>query len=228
MRPKICAVIAERELSEALNLIEEAENQRADLLEVRLDYLREHPPLDPIFKATKLPIIATCRLKDQGGMYTGPEETRKSLLLKAADAGASYVDIELKSKQLRKFITQCKSLGVKLIISHHDCVATPSLKKLNSIFKSELRAGADIGKIVTTAQQFEDNLTCLNFQAELSRKHVAGVCFAMGTLGRISRILSPIYGGSFAYASVKFGGETAAGQLTIQEMQKIYAMLGVT
>jgi 3-dehydroquinate dehydratase-1 len=228
MTPKICAVIAGRGLSEVLNLIKEAEKQRADLLEIRLDYLREQPPLEPIFKATRLPIIATSRLKDQGGMYTGPEETRKSLLLKAADVGASYVDIELESNQLREFITQCKTLGVKLIISHHDCVATPSLKKLDSIFKSELKAGADICKIVTTAQRFEDNLTCLNFQAELNRKHAAAVCFAMGGMGRISRILSPIYGGSFAYASVKSGKETAPGQLTIQEMRKIYAMLGVT
>jgi len=224
---KICAVIPGRGASEALNLIEEAEKQRADLLEMRLDYLREQSQLEQIIKTTKLPVIATNRPKGQGGMYAGSEETRKSLLLKAADAGASYVDIELGSNQLREFTTQCKTIGVRLIVSHHDFVATPSLKKLDSIFKSELKAGADICKIVTTAQRFEDNLTCLNFQAKSCKKH-ATICFAMGSLGRSSRILSPIYGGSFAYASVKFGRETAPGQLTIQEMRGIHAILGVT
>jgi 3-dehydroquinate dehydratase type I len=116
---------------------------------------------------------------------------------------------------------------MKLIVSHHDFVATPSLKKLDSIFKSELETGADICKIATTAQRLEDNLTCLEFQAKSSKKH-ATICFAMGNLGRSSRILSPAYGGSFAYASVKFGKETATGQLTIQEMRRIHTILGVT
>jgi len=224
---KICAVIPGRGASEVLNLIEEAEKQRVDLLEIRLDYLREQTQLEQIIKATKLPVIATNRPKSRGGMYVGSDETRKSLLLKATDAGASYVDIELGSNQLGEFTTQCKTIGVKLIVSYHDFDATPSLKKLDSIFKSELKRGADICKIVTTAQRFEDNLTCLNFQAKSSKKH-ATICFAMGRLGRSSRILSPIYGGSFAYASIKFGKETAPGQLTIQEMRRIHHILGVT
>jgi 3-dehydroquinate dehydratase type I len=49
----------------------------------------------------------------------------------------------------------------------------------------------------------------------------------MGQAGKISRILSPLFGGIFTYASVSKGRESAPGQLTITELREIYALLGV-
>jgi len=49
----------------------------------------------------------------------------------------------------------------------------------------------------------------------------------MGEAGVISRILSPLFGGEFTYASTKTGSESAPGQLTIAELREIYRVLGV-
>ncbi|MCK5563398.1 type I 3-dehydroquinate dehydratase, partial [Candidatus Bathyarchaeota archaeon] len=52
------------------------------------------------------------------------------------------------------------------------------------------------------------------------------VCFAMGEAGKVSRLLSPLFGGYFTFASLDRGNETAAGQLAIQEMITAYELLG--
>jgi 3-dehydroquinate dehydratase len=49
----------------------------------------------------------------------------------------------------------------------------------------------------------------------------------MGELGRVSRLLSPLFGGFFTFASLELGSETAAGQMTIQEMRAAYELLGL-
>jgi 3-dehydroquinate dehydratase type I len=78
---------------------------------------------------------------------------------------------------------------------------------------------------VTTAKRMEDNLTALNFTSAASSKAKL-VCFCMGELGKVSRLLSPLFGGFFTFASLERGSETASGQITIQKMKSTYALLG--
>ena len=48
----------------------------------------------------------------------------------------------------------------------------------------------------------------------------------MGEQGKVSRLLSPMFGAFFTFASLDQGNETAAGQMTIQEMRAAYDLLG--
>jgi 3-dehydroquinate dehydratase len=47
----------------------------------------------------------------------------------------------------------------------------------------------------------------------------------MGDTGQISRILCPLAGGYFTYASVEVGKESADGQITASELAEIYRIL---
>ena len=47
----------------------------------------------------------------------------------------------------------------------------------------------------------------------------------MGQPGLVSRILCPLVGGDFTYASTEKGKESAAGQITVTELRKIYDMV---
>jgi 3-dehydroquinate dehydratase type I len=110
-------------------------------------------------------------------------------------------------------------------VSFHKFNGSLSLSELNNILEREISSGAEVCKIITTAKQMEDNLTTLNFTSTASSKTKL-VCFCMGELGKISRLLSPMFGGFFTFASLERGSETAAGQMTIQEMKSAYALLG--
>ena len=63
---------------------------------------------------------------------------------------------------------------------------------MEQILDEEISSGASICKIVTTAQQIEDNLPALSFVSFASSKAKL-VCFCMGEHGKISRLLSPLF-----------------------------------
>jgi len=94
---------------------------------------------------------------------------------------------------------------------------------MREIVKRQLEAGADVCKIVTTAQRFEDNLTILQLIPEFPKTRI--VSLAMGPLGFASRVLCPLVGGDFAYASIEPGKESASGQITVRDLTKIYEII---
>jgi 3-dehydroquinate dehydratase len=47
----------------------------------------------------------------------------------------------------------------------------------------------------------------------------------MGPLGLASRLLSPLAGGDFTFASLSEGAESAPGQVTAEELRKLYGMV---
>jgi 3-dehydroquinate dehydratase type I len=204
---------------EGLRLIAKAEEAHADLIEVRLDCLENRSALADVAAHGKAPKIATIK-------FSGTEKEQQQTLLTAAKNGFEYVDVELTSPKLKDTVREVKSLGAKPIVSFHDSAKTLSPSELNSVLEREITSGADICKIVTTAKRIEDNLTVLNFTSAACTKAKV-VCFAMGELGRVSRLLSPLFGGYFTFASLERGNETAAGQMTIQEMKAAYALLGL-
>lgn len=219
MTHRICVSILPKTVAEALRLIEKAEKSQVDFIEVRLDCLEKNSALSDLVSHRKTPLIATDRSRKN-------EVDRQAILLNAAKSGFHYVDADLSSPKLQSFIIRVKSLQAKCIVSFHDFGKTSSIPELNRILEREVSSGADVCKIVTTANKMEDNLTLLQFiQAAPVRKKP--VCFAMGELGKTSRLLSPVFGSFFTFASLERGSETAPGQMTLQEMRTAYELLGL-
>jgi 3-dehydroquinate dehydratase type I len=223
---RVCVSVLPETVTEALELVEKAENRGADFVEIRLDTFREYRALSDIPACSNLPMIATNKSVKRYGRFVGSEIERKQTLLNAAEKGFEYVDLDLSTSELESIINDIHRLGVKSIISFHDFNETPSLQNMEEILKKEIASGADVCKIVATAKSVEDNLTVLNFVSNAS-KTAKTVCFCMGELGKTSRLLSPLFGGFFTFASLERGKETAAGQLTVQEMKAAYETLEI-
>lgn len=231
MKVKVCVPIPSGSLREAFEMIRRAEEAGADIIEMRLDYLSPNitcslDVLGKIVKCTSIPLIATNRHPGQGGFCRLSEEERIRVLLRAAEAGFAYVDVELTTVGLGDIVSAVKAYGAKAIISFHNFDSTPEVHGLEEIVRAEVDAGADICKVVTMARSLDDSVRCLLFTREVSRR-VELVCFAMGKYGLLSRVLSPLFGASFTYASLGEGLETAPGQLTIDDLREIYRRLGV-
>lgn len=226
MKARICVSILPQTSSEALKLIEKAEEAKADLIEIRLDKLENYEKLGDLASHGETPKIATNKLSSYRGNFKGTETEQKQILLTAAKTGFNYVDIDLSTSNLKEFTTEASELGAKLIVSFHDFEGVLKLADLERVLEREIACGADICKIVTTATRFEDNLTLLNFSSAAC-KRCSVVCFAMGGTGKVSRLLSPLFGCTFTFAALESGSETASGQMTIQEMRKAYKLLGL-
>ena len=226
MTIKVCVSVPPTTITEAFDLIEKAETQHADLIEIRLDSLKKHDRLADIPRCSNTPLIATNKSTEYHGKFSGTEDERQKILMDAARNGFDYVDVELATPKQRELIANLREVGAKPIVSFHDFNQTPSLSQLNRVLEEEIAAGADVCKIVTTAKRVEDNIKILNFVSKASKKTKI-VCFAMGELGEPSRLLSPVFGAFFTFASLDEKRKTAKGQLTIQEMRRAYEALGL-
>lgn len=212
---EICAVITEnnpKAISEAQPLVER--------FEVRIDLIGDG--WQEVVRNLTKPWIACNRTMPEGGNWQQSEARRKEELLKAVQLGADMVDIELGTTNLKKIVPLIRKEAA-CILSFHDFEKTPSLESLKEIVKEQLAAGADICKVVTYAQKFEDNLTILKLIKELPEVRI--VAFAMGPLGLPSRILCPLVGGEFTYAAIQRGRESAPGQPTTSELRKLYQLV---
>jgi len=214
-RPRICAVIVNNDLK----AIEEVE-PFVELFEVRIDLIGDG--WQELVKHLRKPWIACNRSADEGGSWRGDETRRIDELVKAAGLGADIIDIELGTRSLNEAIQQINKKA-KCLLSFHEMQSTPPLNKMREIVQRQLEAGADVCKVVTTAQSFEDNLTVLQLIAEFPKTKV--VSFAMGPLGLASRVLCPMVGGDFTYASIEKGKESAPGQMTARDLRKLYEMV---
>jgi len=223
---KICTVLTGKNFKESKTMINEAERAKADMLELRIDYLNETYNFADIRSLTDLPLIATNRPHSEGGFFNRSEKERIKTLFAAAEVGFEYVDLELSTSNLRNTVKRFKRLGSEVIVSSHNFKSTPPVSAIYSLFQRELASGADICKVVMTAKTLEDNLTCLKFVSSASKKRRV-VAFCMGDLGASSRILSPLFGVDFTYASVRRGRESASGQLTVRSMRRIYEIMGM-
>jgi 3-dehydroquinate dehydratase type I len=219
---RICVSILPKTVPEGLRLIEKAEVAHVDFIEVRIDRLEDclenNRGLADLAVHGKTLKIATDR-------SSRTETEQREMLLSAAKSGFEYVDAELSTPQLNDLVKELKALGAKPIVSFHEFDGSLNVSELNSVLEREISSGAEVCKIVTTAKQVEDNLTALNFISAASRKAKV-VCFCMGDIGKVSRLLSPLFGGFFTFASLERGKETAAGQMTLQEMKAAYEILG--
>jgi len=215
-RPGICAVITTGDLA-AIRQVEPF----IDLFEVRIDHLGN--VWTEIAGQLNRPWIACNRGATDGGLWTESEESRLEELVKAVEIGASIVDIEIGTTKLAQLISLIKGRA-QYLLSFHDFQGTPPLDELKEIVHNQLSRGADICKIVTTATSPDDNLTVLQLINHFPEARM--VSLAMGNLGLTSRILCPLAGGTFTYASIERDKESAPGQMTVSELVKIYQMVG--
>lgn len=225
MKAKICVVVPARTQSDAITLLKQGEAQGADLAEIRFDHAEEELDVKSLVSASALPLIATNRLQAEGGQYAGSEDERLDKLAEAVEAGFGYVDLEVSTPSLNSRLGTFTALGARVILSHHDFTSTPSSTDMRSLVTKMRNEGVFACKLVTTARQVVDNLTCLDLVSETAEK-MPIICFAMGENGLLSRALSPLFGAFCTYASVQEGLETAPGQVTVMRLRQIQELLG--
>ena len=213
MNRKICVSLGGMPFTSCLQLA-----SAWPMVEVRLDLLKLDPEKIEILAMQCRQWIASCR----AGSLS--ERERTVLLAAAIRSGATYVDIEYEAAPgFRQELTDlARQYQCKLIISYHNFEMTPDADALDRIIRHSEVMGADCVKIAVTANSPSD---CAQVMSLYSR-HSRIIAFAMGDIGKITRIAAPLLGAEFTFASVDEAHQTAPGQLTASQMEVIFKVLG--
>ncbi len=211
----ICLSIREK----GLNNVQDALT-KAHFAEIRLDHtdLTREETVN-VFRSKK-DLIATCRLSQQDvdvcrkrlSWAIMASRTKKSV-------GKRYLDIEYDAPAEYRddIIDTARKRGFKIILSYHNHKNTDSYERLCEIYESCRDLGADIIKLITTAQTIHECTRVLRLYKDY--KGVPLVAFCMGETASFTRILSLHLGAPFGYVSLTSGAESAAGQYTITEAE---------
>jgi len=220
--------IAATNRDEAEKLIKAAAKAKPEMLELRTDYL-QNLTVDLLkdviasARATKLPIIITCRDKTQGGAIDYPQQLRTEILTEAVKAGADFVDCEFDNfvnieVQEKIMVALAETSGTRLIISAHNFHSR--FEDINKIHRDILSVfPAAIPKLVYTAAHIND---CFEGFELLSRNRGRAIIFAMGEPGLFSRIVAKKLGSVVTFAALDDEKATAPGQITINEFKNLY------
>ena len=180
----------------------------ADLVEVRLDSVRD-PDAGGALLGRTLPIVVTCRPRDDGGGFQGSETERRALLLGALDSGADFVDLEW-GRGFDEVIR--RRHGRNVVCSTHDFQGIPV--DLDARVDAMVASGAEVVKVAVMVSRVAE---CARLAA-IARRHTGRrlVLIAMGEAGVITRVCPARFGSCWTYA----GAAVAPGQLTVDELHR--------
>ena len=180
-----------------------------DCLEVRLDYLKDpKQSMTARWDRLPVPVIATCRGRERGGLFEGTIEEEIDILQAASRNGARYVDIDY------RFARPMPPADV--IASYHNFEETPD--NISDIVDRAFAANAAIAKVATQVNRWADNRRLLDLLARPNPRPL--IVSGMGDIGQITRIVGPSRGSFLSYAAST--RQAAPGQLTVPEMLNTY------
>ena len=215
----ICTTIQNRTLEEIIGLLEGSE-PRIQMAEIRLDRCPlDIEEIESLFSSSDTPLVATCRVVDDGN---GTWEEAEEKLTTAVEAGAAFLDLEIEApKEVGKRLRRaCTEYGTTMIRSSHFFAGTPSDDVLRNTVEKCRKFGGEIVKIAAMAKSGEDVARVLGLysQEQTSQRQAELIAFSMGETGRASRLECLRLGSPFTYAALNDNEAAAPGQWTYSEM----------
>lgn len=217
----ICVSIQEPSFERCKEMMLSLAAKGADrIAELRADLCRFTPEQVSLLVAANPHTVVTSRVESNNPSLSF------NRLCAAIEAGAEYIDTELEypddlQLQLRN---RARSAGTKLIVSWHNFSTTPPLKQLLEVYHSCAEKGADVVKIVTTANSLIDATRTMRLYrsvARLPRKRGNRpplAAFAMGSAGKFTRYLSLKLGSPLSYTYPDGAKATAPGQYSESQL----------
>lgn len=199
------------------------------MIELRSDYL-ENLSAEMVRKLVKqlkadcdVPLLITCRDKEEGGSQKYPLGIRAAVLAAAVDCGADLIDFEYRNfghsdSREKLLVALANRPKARLILSAHNFEGR--FENIGQLYRKMTGAySAAIPKLVYMANHIND---CFEAFDLLARTGGERIVLCMGQAGVCTRILAGKLGTFLTFASLSAANSTAAGQVSVEEMKKIY------
>jgi 3-dehydroquinate dehydratase-1 len=208
-----------------------------DLIEWRVDFFDAIADVGQVLAAAAelralaggIPLIFTRRATHEGGEPLALDEDTVVELYAAlcASGDIDAIDYELSQPEhhRRRLRAVSQAYGVRLIVSHHDFHATPSLEQmLDTLLRAE-REGADVAKLAVMPQAPSDVLRLLEATLQAGAAlEIPLITMSMGGLGAMTRVCGWQYGSNVSFAVGQ--RVSAPGQIPIEALRDAMAALG--
>lgn len=235
-RPKICVPVMGSCEAEVLFSAQTAMDCRPDVVEWRLDWLRNPEDWAEVCQILgqlrtllgNTPLLCTFRSAREGGERELVPGHYVDLLCRIMRTGnVDLVDVELFSGDdvVEKIVACARETGVATVGSSHDFHRTPPEEEIVSRLERMAELGCDIAKIAVMPQTPRDVLTLLSATEQMHTSHpeIPIITMSMGQLGLVSRLCGEVFGSSLTFGAA--GQASAPGQAPVRELRQVLNLL---
>lgn len=219
MKINYCLPIIKSKADEVIKTLTDHQ-QDYDYFEIWLDYIKDLSLelMENLKKKYGPKLIFLFRRKNL--QKPKMEVALRIKIMKMLDQSESFLDLDIfaQKKELAILKTMKK---IRLITSYHNYQETPEEKKLQQAVALMKKHQPEIYKISTLCKSPSDALRLIDLLTELKEKNASCIVLGMGQKGRISRIAGAILGNALSYAPIKLREQSAEGQLTKLQLERI-------
>ncbi len=192
------------------------------IVELRLDLipggLDSYRSIIEEASSTGARVVVTLRSREEGGAYSGGPGDKTRILLDSLDHGAWMIDVEYRFPMVDEVLASAP--GRVITSAHYNFTPDPGL--LYALAGEMIRDGATIAKIATLVQDPRENWRLIGVNARWPGRSIA---IGMGHRGMVSRLLAPLAGAPFTYATLD--APAAPGQPRVWEVIDAWRLLGI-
>ncbi|RPA57968.1 type I 3-dehydroquinate dehydratase [Aerococcus agrisoli] len=236
-KPKIIVPITEETDMDILDCANFYRRQPGDIVEWRLDFYEDFSDYERLVELCKRvkttiqkPLLVTFRTLGEGGeasigkgQYV--EMYRRIIQTKAVDA----IDIEFDRGQdiLDNLIPYAHKYKVKVIVSHHDFIKTPSEKAMIEKLRAMGQTEADICKMAVMPHDTADVLRLMTATHQTSTIiDQPLITMSMGAMGRVTRVAGEVFHSVATFGAIE-GMISAPGQMDVEAIEDIMMELSL-
>ncbi len=237
-RCAICVPIVGPSMEDILSQVQEAAQAKVDLIELRPDmwmkdsHISEEEYIPTIVnlveevhsKYEKMPMLFTWRTLAEGGETSLSNENYGNLLQAIVDQNVvDAVDVELfaYTDTIGQIIKEAHHQGLQTVMSYHNFLSTPKVKRLHIYAERMISAGAAVIKFALMPTTNEDVLSVLQFTKELSERYpqLPRITMSMGKLGQMTRTCGHVFGNCLTFGTL--GQASAPGQVEVAVLKQL-------
>lgn len=200
-------------------------NPDYDFYEIWLSYIQDLD-FDFVWKISDLypdKLLFLFRKKDLKKSDLKKEEREK--LIKLLETSGNFLDLDINDQKEDLDFIKNEKLNNKLIASYHNYENTPDLSDLEDLVSKMEAYNPAIFKFSCFCKEEEDGVKLLTLLTKLKKENKKFLISGMGKEGRIVRIYSALWGNEFNFAPAESREESAPGQMTRNELEKILEIL---
>jgi len=212
---KVAAVIRADNAAEAERQSRMALEKGADLVELRLDHVRDlgSSTIRKLANSVGRRAIAALRSRGQGGASDVDSPQRTTVLREICRSRFAYVDLELETdrEDLGSLGRLASDHRTTVIVSHHFAQAAEAQRVSEAL--DSCAALGEIAKVAVPVTGFEEAIQLVDLVRSRNGRHRRFVLIGMGAGGMVTRALADSLGQEIQYAS--WGLSAAPGQLSL-------------
>ena len=237
-RCAICVPIVGPTIKDIFSQVQEAAQAKVDLIELRPDMwmkgssISEEEYIPTIVnlveevhsKYEKMPMLFAWRSLAEGGETSLSNENYGNLLQAIVDQNVvDAVDVELfaYTDTIGQIIKEAHHQGLQTVMSYHNFLSTPKVKRLHIYAERMISAGAAVIKFALMPTTNEDVLSVLQFTKELTERYpqLPRITMSMGKLGQMTRTCGHVFGNCLTFGTL--GQASAPGQVEVAVLKQL-------